>query len=222
MKVSWKQSSASLRADRRDEEAEHVGAVLVEQRPGTAAGPVAIVHKRLTRGIRETVRPMGDELNVRAGRPRPRRGPRAGRRHRRGRRARRRPRAGRRSSRSSPGVLFGLDAAARGASPRPGAERFEALLRRGRSGATEVPATVARVAGPRPRAAGGRARRAQPARPPLGRRDPDRALRRRPSRARAPRSSTPARRPRGCARSRRRRWRRAAASTTGWASTTRS
>ena len=86
----------------------------------------------------------------------------------------------------------------------------------------EVPADVALVERPGAGAARGRAHRAQPPRPPVRRRDADRALRRGGPRHRRRRSSTPARRRPGCGRSRRRRSPPAAGRTTAWAFTTRS
>ena len=119
-----------------------------------------------------------------------------------------------------PGVVFGLDVAAE-AFAQAGAEALEPARDRGRVARLGARRRRARQR-PGPSAARRRAHGAQPALPPLGGRDADRPVRRRGRAEPARRSSTRARRPRGCGRWRRRRSRRAAGATTAWASTTRS
>ena len=89
----------------------------------------------------------------RAGRARARRGPRRRRRHLRGGRARRRAGAARGSSRSRPGVVFGLEVAEE-VFRQAGAGELRAARRRGRSGATRCP--------PRSRSSTGRPGRCSP------------------------------------------------------------
>ena len=139
--------------------------------------PINVAHRDFVRlgelrldDVRRATRP-------RARRPRAGRGPRRGRRHRRGGRPRGRlgPRA--RSRRSSPASLFGLDAAAE-AFRQTGRRRPRAARPARGAGATRSRPRWRRVAGPARAAARRRAHRAQPALPPLRRRDADRALRR--------------------------------------------
>ena len=103
-----------------------------------------------------------------------------------------------------------------------GADRARAARRRRGSGATRSRSTSPRSSGPARALLAGERTALNFLVPPVRHRDPDRPVRPTPSRAPGRRSSTRARPPRGCGRSRRRRSRRAAGATTAWASTTRS
>ena len=120
----------------------------------------------------------------------------------------------------APGVLFGLDVAAE-VFRQAGAGELEAVAAES-EWRDEVPAEVARAAGPA-RALLAAERTALNLLGHLsGCRDPDRAVRPGGRGHGGAGSSTRARPRRDCGRWRRPRWRRAAAPTTGWASTTRS
>ena len=174
---------------------------------GDAGGLPARVSERSADDL--VARALAEDLGARRRRP-PRRSSRPTRGRGRGS-CRRRPAS---SSASTP---------PRRRSARPGAESFDRDRGRGPVARRACPRAGRLRLRPGPGAARRRAHRAQLPRPPLRRRDADRALRRGRGRGhRRARSSTPARRPRACARSRRRRSPPAAAATTAWASTTRS